>query len=111
VESTEELYQAELDADEAQDEILSKGGIYPMPFRRDLLSKILVIIGVPILVLGLLFWYQIGGLRFPNLSFVGAALMPLLSIFLAVLGLGCLVAGVALAVSGRRDPYEMRPIR
>jgi hypothetical protein len=34
-----------------------------------------------------------------------------MSIFLALLGLACLIAGVALGMAYRRDPYEMRPIR
>jgi len=37
--------------------------------------------------------------------------MPLMSIFLALLGLLCLIAGVVLGLAYRRDPYEMRPIR
>jgi hypothetical protein len=111
VASTQDLLQAEYDADERQDEILFKGGIYPLPFRRGLLWKILVVVGAVILFFGLLFWAQIGGLRFPNLSFIPAVLMPLMSIFLALLGLVCLLAGVVLGLLYRRDPYEMQPIR
>jgi len=111
VESRDDMIRAEYDADEKQDEILFKAGVYEMPSRRSLVWKFLVIFGVVVLLLGLAFWAQIGGLRFPNLSFLPAALMPLMSIFLALLGLLCLIAGVVLGLAYRRDPYEMRPIR
>ncbi len=111
MESPEDLYQAELDADETQDEILNKGGIYPLPFRQSVLWKVLLAIGVPILFLGLVFWYQISGFQFPSLSNFGAALMPLLAIFLVVLGAGCVIAGIAVAARSSRDPYDMEPIR
>jgi len=111
VDSRDDLIQAEYDADERQDEILFKGGIYPMPLHRALAWKILVVVGAVMLLFGLLFWAQIGGLRFPNLSFLPSALMPLMSIFLALLGLFCVIGGVVMAAAYRRDPYEMQPIR
>ena len=111
VESRDDMISAEYDADAKQDEILFKAGVYEMPSRRSLVWKFFVIFGVVVLLLGLVFWARIGGLRFPDLSFVPGALMPLMSIFLALLGLVCLIAGVALGMAYRRDPYEMRPIR
>lgn len=111
MESEPDLVNAELDADESQDEILAKAGVYDIPFDRPVLSKILVVIGVVILAFGLLFWYQINGLMWPSLSPLGPALMPLLAIFLSALGLGCLLAGIGFAIAYRHDPYDMKPIR
>lgn len=101
----------ELDADERQDEILVNAGVLERPSRPGMVWRFLVIFGIIVLVIGFVFWFEIGGLRFPDVTFLPWALGPLMAIFLFFLGLICLIAGIVLAARNRRDPYEMRPIR
>lgn len=104
--------QAELDAEERQDEILAHAGIYDLPLRHEYRWKILVIIGAVLAVLGFLFWFAIGGLEWPSSFALPSAWGSALSIFLVVLGLGCLVAGIVFAFQDRGDDSsEMEPIR
>ena len=111
MESRDDLVRAELNADEKQDEILFKAGLYEMPSQRALVWKFLIVFGAVTLFFGLWFWAQVGGLHVLAVPLVPGSIMSALAIFLILLALGCLVAGIAMALSYRRDPYEMRPIR
>jgi len=102
---------AERDADERQDEILANAGQYDLPLRAGLRWKVLVVLGVIVTLLGFVFWLNIGGLRVPDVSSLPWALGSLMAMFLAVLGLICLIVGIVLGARYRRDPYEMEPIR
>ena len=106
-----DLPQEELDADEEQDEILTRAGVEDFPLHRSFVWKFLVGFGLVVLITGFAFWTEIGGLRLPSFVFVPSAIGSLLAIFLVVLGLACLIAGIALYARQRRDPYEMEPIR
>jgi len=110
-EALEGEMQAELDADEKQDEILANAGVYPLPFHTNVVVTILVIAGVVIAFLGFLFWLDIGGLQFPSSMALASDWGSGMAIFLVVLGILCILAGIIIAARYRRDPYEMQPIR
>lgn len=101
----------ELDAEETQDEILARSGVYNLPHGSAIVWETLVVLGVVVMVLGFLFWYGIAGIHLPAVDFPGVALGLSLAVLLVILGVIALVAGIALYGRHRRDPYEMKPIR
>lgn len=105
------LPEAELDADERQEEILAHTGIYNLPGSSGLRGKFLIVFGVVITILGAILWHKIGGISPPAIDLLGVELGLALAIFLALLGLGCLIDGILLVRRNRRDFYEMKLIR
>lgn len=103
--------ERELEAEEREDEILARAGVYALPLPSAMVWKFLIVFGVVVMILGFIFWGAVLGISLPAIDIPGVALGLSLAVFLVILGLVALICGIALFARNRRDPYDMKPIR
>lgn len=109
-ESEEEAFESD-EVDELEDErILAQTGVISESFQPSQVWKILIGCGVILIVVGVVVWYVFGGLSTPNLSVVPGGFESLMALVVVVLGIVCVIAGIALLGTLRREPRDLKPI-
>lgn len=100
----------EFDADVEQDELLARGGLYEVDPVPGTGWKFLVGIGVVLTALGIVFDLTALDGILPLPDYDPTPLGSALLLAVMVVGLICLVAGIALGVVGRSRPPRPGPI-